>query len=103
MAERSPERQSIRRAREALGLTQEQVADFVRISRPHYVEIEQGDREPSLPVALRIAIFLRSTVEELFGAAMYRDIAHGDGRRARRGRRQDAAESAAPGGAAGGM
>lgn len=54
------------KTREALGLTQEAVAQKARISRAFYAHIELGTRTPSLPVALRIARVLGRPVEALF-------------------------------------
>jgi putative transcriptional regulator len=59
----------MRHAREAAGLTQAQVATLVGVSRPHIVHIEQGTKTPSLPVALRLARALHTTVEALFPLA----------------------------------
>jgi putative transcriptional regulator len=52
------ERQWLINLRNALGLTQEQVADEANIKRPYYTMIENGTRRPSVDVAKRIASVL---------------------------------------------
>ena len=48
------------------GLTQEQVAKELGISRAHYTNIENGRRLPSLPLAARIALFYGCGKDLLF-------------------------------------
>ncbi|MHB0939605.1 MAG: helix-turn-helix transcriptional regulator [Armatimonadota bacterium] len=57
----------LREKRETLGFNYTQMAEATGITRQHYAYIENGDRLPSLPVALAIARALDSTIEELFG------------------------------------
>jgi putative transcriptional regulator len=45
--------------RKNAGLTQQQVADSASISRNYYCEIEKGEKNPSGPVANRIANVLK--------------------------------------------
>lgn len=52
--------------RDLTGLTHEEAARGVGISRSYYTQIEQGTRTPSITVLLRIANFFRTTVEEIF-------------------------------------
>jgi putative transcriptional regulator len=59
-------RDNLRRARVRAGLTQAQVAALAGLSRPMYVNIELGRRNPSLDVAIRIAHVLGESVEALF-------------------------------------
>lgn len=40
--------------RKELGLSQEMAAEKICISRSHYSQIESGDKNPSLDLALRI-------------------------------------------------
>jgi putative transcriptional regulator len=47
-------------------LSQQQVADMVRISRQTVVSIEKGDYAPSVKLALLLAEKLETTVEQLF-------------------------------------
>lgn len=53
-------------AREFAGLTHEEVAKSVGISRSFYTQIEQGTRRPSISVLLRIANFFNVSVEDIF-------------------------------------
>jgi putative transcriptional regulator len=47
-------------------LSQQQVANMVRISRQTVVSIEKGDYAPSVKLALLLAEKLETTVEQLF-------------------------------------
>ncbi|MBN1995943.1 helix-turn-helix domain-containing protein [candidate division KSB1 bacterium] len=47
-------------------LSQQQLADLVRVSRQTIVSIEGGDYAPSVKLALLLATKLETTVEELF-------------------------------------
>ena len=47
-------------------LSQQQLADMVRVSRQTIVAIEGGDYAPSVKLALLLAKKLKTTVEELF-------------------------------------
>ena len=51
-------RLKLRNRRKSLSYTQEQVADGVGIARTYYTEIENGNRQASLDVWLRIGAFL---------------------------------------------
>lgn len=62
----SPERVALIGARRRAGLSQQQVAEAVGISRSFYTLIERGCRTPSLAVALRIAGFFGAAPGELF-------------------------------------
>lgn len=53
-------------AREKLGLTQEQFAKKIKLSRPMLSHIERGASLPSLPVAYRIAKTLDEPIEYIF-------------------------------------
>lgn len=53
----------VRRAR---GLTQQQLARAVGVSRQTVVELEAGGYNPSTALALRLALLLDVAVEELF-------------------------------------
>lgn len=57
---------NIRKMREERGITQEQLASAVRVSRQTIVAIEKGNYTPSLKLALDLAKFFRVSVEELF-------------------------------------
>ena len=47
-------------------LSQQQLANMVRVSRQTIVSIERGDYSPSVKLALQLARTLETTVEELF-------------------------------------
>lgn len=47
-------------------LSQQQLADLVKVSRQTIVSIERGDYSPSVKLALLLARKLDTTVEELF-------------------------------------
>lgn len=53
-------------AREKLKLTHQEVAEKSNISRSFYTLIENGLKNPSLEVALRVSKVLNLTVEDLF-------------------------------------
>ena len=55
----------IREQRLAAGLTQQQLADRVRVSARTIISIEKGQYNPSLMLAYRMARVFGTTVEEL--------------------------------------
>ena len=58
----------IQDARKALGMTQEQLAEKVDVTRQTIISLEQGRYNPSLALAFRITKALgKKHVEELFG------------------------------------
>jgi putative transcriptional regulator len=59
-------RKALIEARRNAGLAQKAVAEAVGISRSFYTLIERGDRNPSLPVALRLARFFGTDTRVLF-------------------------------------
>jgi putative transcriptional regulator len=52
--------------RKELGLTQEELAKEVEISRAYLVNIEKGKYTPSLQVAQKLSMILGKSVDELF-------------------------------------
>ncbi len=62
-------RDALRAARQALGLTQAQVAERAGIDRVTYLHIESGRRNPSMALGLRIAEALASDPRVLFSAS----------------------------------
>lgn len=52
--------------RKKLGLTQKEVAKCVGIARTTYTNIELGDKNPSLQVALRIKEALKTEDDDIF-------------------------------------
>jgi putative transcriptional regulator len=63
-------RNLIRQLRTERGLSQKQLAEAMDVSRQTINSIEQERYTPSLPLALSLARFFGTTVEEVF---------HGDG------------------------
>ena len=58
----------VRSLREARGLTQAQLGVALGVSRQSVNSIEKGKYDPSLPLAIAIARYFDSTVEEIFHA-----------------------------------
>lgn len=57
---------SIRELRLAAGLSQAALAEDLEVSRQTVNSIETGRYDPSLPLAIAIARYFRTTVEEIF-------------------------------------
>ncbi|MBE1490454.1 helix-turn-helix transcriptional regulator [Plantactinospora soyae] len=57
----------IRVQRRAAGLTQQQLADAVEVSRQTIIAMETGDYAPSVYLAIKIARALETSVEALWG------------------------------------
>lgn len=57
---------SIRELRLAAGLSQAALAEDLEVSRQTVNSIETGRYDPSLPLAITIARYFRTTVEEIF-------------------------------------
>ena len=55
---------TIIKARKERGLTQEQVAKALGVSRPTYVSIESGNRELTLSQAEALASILKISIED---------------------------------------
>jgi putative molybdopterin biosynthesis protein len=77
----------LRFARQARGLSQQQLAGMAGVSRQAVSAVESGQSDPSLRVALTLAQALGMTVEELFGAETAIEpvparVVRGDGRMA---------------------
>ena len=58
---------NLKEARESKGYTQDQVADFLGVSRPTYTRYEQGTRECSHETLLKLADFFNVTTDYLLG------------------------------------
>ncbi|HOB41409.1 MAG: helix-turn-helix transcriptional regulator [Limnochordia bacterium] len=54
------------------GITQEELADALEVSRQTISSIENGRYNPSLELAFRIARFFGLTIEEIFQEDEYR-------------------------------
>lgn len=59
-------RNTVRQAREKHGLTQEDLADKVGVTRQTIIAIEKGNYTPSVLLALKLAACFRMEVERLF-------------------------------------
>jgi putative transcriptional regulator len=57
---------SVAPLRKAQGFTQQQLARLAGVSRQTVVELERGGYNPSTALALRLAMLLDASVEELF-------------------------------------
>ena len=55
----------VKELRAAAGLTQQQLADLVRVSARTIISIEKGQYSPSLMLAYRMAVVFGTTVEDL--------------------------------------
>lgn len=58
----------VRALRQAAGLSQRELGDRLEVSRQTVNSIETGRYDPSLPLAIAIARFFETTVEEIFHA-----------------------------------
>jgi putative transcriptional regulator len=58
----------VRELRTAAGLSQQQLGDALDVSRQTINSIEKERYTPSLPLAIAIARFFRTTVEDVFHA-----------------------------------
>lgn len=75
---RNSGRLKLRAARKDLGLSVKQVAQRVDLSASFYYKIEQGERNPGIEDAKRIADLLGRTVDELFFAPRLDDLSMND-------------------------
>lgn len=55
--------------RKTAGITQEQLADAVGVTRQTIIAIEKGNYTPSVILALRFAQYFKQPVEQLFSIA----------------------------------
>ena len=58
----------VRELRTAAGLSQQQLGEALDVSRQTINSIEKERYTPSLPLAIALARFFRTTVEEIFHA-----------------------------------
>ncbi|MCE5345322.1 MAG: helix-turn-helix transcriptional regulator [Bacteroidales bacterium] len=56
----------IKELREQLGLTQQDLAEKVKVSRQTIISLENGKYNPSIFLAYRIAKVFNLTIEEIF-------------------------------------
>ncbi len=59
-------RNDVKSLREAIGLSQGALGAQLQVSRQTINSIETGKYDPSLPLAISIARFFTTTVEEIF-------------------------------------
>jgi putative transcriptional regulator len=59
-------RNDVRALREARGLSQGSLGDALGVSRQTINSIETGKYDPSLPLAIAIARYFQTTIEEIF-------------------------------------
>lgn len=52
--------------RSARGLTQQQLAEALAVSRQTIISIENGKYDPSLPLAFKLATLLGLKIEDIF-------------------------------------
>ena len=57
---------SLREHRKTAGLTQEELADAMNVSRQTIISIEKGKYVPSLPLAIKLARFFKRPLEVIF-------------------------------------
>jgi len=57
---------TVRQLRELRGLSQRRLGELLGVSRQTINSIETGRYDPSLPLAIAIARYFGSTVEEIF-------------------------------------
>lgn len=57
---------NVERIRKEKGLTQEELANLLKVSRQTISSIENERYEPSLTLAFKIAIFFKAKIEEIF-------------------------------------
>ena len=65
---------TVREARAALKLTQEELAEKVQATRQTIIAIEKGNYVPSVLLALRIAVTLDRKVEDIFRISNHEKI-----------------------------
>lgn len=52
--------------RKEAGITQEEIAEAVGVTRQTIISMEKGNYIPSVLLALKVAVFFNKTVEEVF-------------------------------------
>lgn len=52
--------------RQTRGLTQQELGDWIGVSRQTIISIETGRYNPSLDLAHRLAVFFETKIEEIF-------------------------------------
>jgi len=57
----------LKKAREAAGKSQAEIARAIGVSQPAYSYMENGEKNPSLPVAKQLAVILDVSLDYLCG------------------------------------
>ena len=63
---KEPVENKIREFRQGKGLTQQQLAERVHVSSRTIISLEQGQYNPSLLLAYRLALVFGTTIEDLY-------------------------------------
>ena len=58
--------------RKRKGITQQEFADFVGVTRQTIIALEKGNYTPSVALAIRIAKYLKEPVEKIFTLDKYK-------------------------------
>ncbi len=64
-------KERLKRLRKENGVSQKEVADYIGVSVSAYSNYEQGIREPSLDVLLKLSDFFDTTCDYLLGKEKY--------------------------------
>lgn len=64
-------KERLKRLRKENGVSQKEVADYIGVSVSAYSNYEQGIREPSLDVLLKLSDFFDTTYDYLLGKEKY--------------------------------
>lgn len=57
---------NLEKLRKEKHITQEELADILKVSRQTISSIENGRYEPSINLAFKLALFFNKTIEEIF-------------------------------------
>ena len=63
---------NLRKARIDMGYSQQEMADFLGISRVSYARYENGDRQPDNATLMRLADYFNVSVDYLLGRTPYK-------------------------------
>lgn len=57
----------IKQIRERIGKTQQEVADYLKMQRPSYANIENNKRDPDTATILALSEYFHCSIDEMFG------------------------------------
>lgn len=57
----------LKELRNEMNVTQQQISEYLGVSRPTYTRYENGEREPSLEMIKKLARFFQVSIDCLFG------------------------------------